>query len=102
MRLIRHGFNAVSCTEEPFRESVFFQIPLLLIRGKATEGFSAAIADEESTGNSIHNFTGVLITDGPIQGQPVDFPFGIADNTDLLLKGVIGFNVAAYGLLHGL
>ena len=101
MRLIWHGFNAVSCTEEPLREAVFFQITLLLLRGKATEGFAAAIADEESTGNDVRNIPCVRIPDGPVQGQTVDFSFPVADDADLLLERGIGFNVAAYGLLHG-
>ena len=80
---------------------VFFQIPLMLLLGKAAEGFAAAIADEESTGDNIRNISGVRIPDGPVQGQTVDFSFLVADDTDLLLERVIGFNVAAYGLLHG-
>ena len=64
--LIGHGFNAVPCAEEPFREAVFFQIPILLLLGKAAEGFFAAIADEESTGNDVHYFMGVLVPDGPV------------------------------------
>ena len=47
---------------------VFFQIPLLLLLGKAAEGFAAAIADEESTGDNIRNISGVRIPDGPVQG----------------------------------
>ena len=70
--LIGHGFNTVSCTEEPFREAVFFQMPLLLLFGKAAKRFPAAIADEESTGDGIHNFMGFLVSDGPVQGQTVD------------------------------
>lgn len=87
MRLIGYGFNAVSCTEEPFRETVFFQIPLLLFLGKTAEGFFAAIADEERTGNDVHYFIGIFVPDGPVQGQAVDFPFRIADNADLFIKG---------------
>ena len=66
LRLIGHGFNAVSCTEEPLREAVFFQIPLLLPFGKAAKGFPAAIADEESTGNNVHYFMGIPVPDGPV------------------------------------
>ena len=58
---------------------VFFQIPLLLLLGKAAEGFAAAIADEESTGDNIRNISGILIPDGPVQGQTVDFSFLVAD-----------------------
>jgi len=58
---------------------VFFQIPLLLLRGKAAEGFSAAIADEESTGDNIRNISGIRIPDGPVQGQAVNLSFLIAD-----------------------
>ena len=78
-----------------------FQIPLLLFLGKTAEGFFAAIADEERTGNDVHNLIGIFVPDGAVQGQAIDFPFRIADNTDLLIKGVTGFNIAAYGLLHG-
>lgn len=65
------------------------------------EGFFAAIADEERTGNDVHNLIGIFVPDGAVQGQTVDFPLVITDNADLLLEGVIGFNAAAYGLLHG-
>ena len=44
---------------------------------------------------------GIFVPDGAVQGQTVDFPLVITDNADLLLEGVIGFNAAAYGLLHG-
>ncbi len=77
--LIWHGFNAVSCAEEPFRETVFFQIPLLLFLGKTAEGFFAAIADEERTGNDVHYLIGILVPDGAVQGQAVDFPLVITD-----------------------
>ena len=77
-------------------------IPLLLLRGKAAEAFSAAIADEESTGDNIRNISGIRIPDGPVQGQTVDFSFFVADYADLFLERVIGFNVAAYGSLHGI
>ena len=83
-----------SCAEEPFRETVFFQIPLLLFLGKTAEGFFAAIADEERTGNDVHNLIGIFVPDGAVQGQTVDFPLVITDNADLLLEGVIGFNAA--------
>ena len=86
MGLILHGFNAIPCAEEPFREMVFFQIPLLLLREKAAEGFSAAIADEESAGDNIRNISGILIPDGPVQGQTVDFSFLVADDADLFLE----------------
>lgn len=77
--LIWHGFNAVSCAKEPFRETVFFQIPLLLFLGKTAEGFFAAIADEERTGNDVHNLIGIFVPDGAVQGQTVDFPLVITD-----------------------
>ena len=76
--LIWHGFNAVSCAKEPFRETVFFQIPLLLFLGKTAEGFFAAIADEERTGNDVHNLIGIFVPDGAVQGQTVDFPLVIS------------------------
>ena len=79
-----------------------FQIPLLLFLGKTAEGFFAAIADEERTGNDVHNLISIFVPDGAVQGRTVDFPLVITDNADLLLsEGVIGFNAAAYGLLHG-
>ena len=78
-RAIWYGFNVFTYPEEPFRETVFFQIPLLLLFGKVAEGFAAAIADEESTGDNIRNISGILIPDGPVQGQTVDFSFLVAD-----------------------
>ena len=91
-RPIWHGFNVFTYPEEPFRETVFFQIPLLLLLGKAAEGFSAAIADEKSPRYNVDNLPGIFIPDGPIQGQTIDFAFLVTDNADLLRKGIIRFN----------
>ena len=85
--LIWHGFNAVSCAKEPFRETVFFQIPLLLFLGKTAEGFFAAIADEERTGNDVHNLIGIFVPDGAVQGRPLIFPSSLQTMQTCSSKG---------------
>lgn len=86
LRLVRNGLNGFANPEEPFRVAVFFQIPLLLLRGKAAEGFAAAIADEKSPRYNVNNLPGIFIPDCPIQGQTIDFAFFVTDNADLLRK----------------
>ena len=90
-------------TRQPVKFFRIFELFLILIHkviGKVGKTFLTETGHEKGARHDLDHFA-VLIINCPVQGQPVYFPFIIADNRDRLRIRVVALYASPDCLLHG-
>ena len=70
-----------------------------LLVGKAVQIFAAAVADKGGAEDEIHHHA-VVVLHTAVRAHSVDLAFLIADDADLLLKGIKRLDQTAHRFLH--
>ena len=70
-----------------FRIAEHLAIAVDLFIGKAVQIFAPAVADKGGAEDEIHHHA-VVVLHAAVRAHPVDLTFLIADDADLLLKGI--------------